>query len=1093
LGAEGRFLVRIISAVLVAGAALSARAAFAADTLKFGPPPEWVVPQAIPPVSSKAKDKPIALLLHDQQTLLEPGDISTYAELAFKIQKPEGLAAGNLSIAWNPAFDTTTVNRLEIRRGTQVIDVLKSGQTFTTMRREPNLELAMLDGVLTANIQPEGLQEGDIVVLATTTEHADPTLKGHVETTFAPWGETQIGLAHARIAWPSNLDLKLQETGDLPAPQQSTRNGRKVYELTMRDIDPVIDPKGAPLRFKIGRIGEATDFRSWADLAKLTAPLYRNAESIPAAGPLHDELDKIRTSTADPKLRAAKALQLVQDRIRYVALSLGQGGYVPADAETTWSRRFGDCKAKTALLLGILHALGVAAEPVLVQAQAGDMIADRLPMIGLFDHVLVRAHIGGRDYWLDGTRTGDTDLDSIQVPDFGWGLPLIQNGGLIHIVPPPLEAPNVETKVTLDATAGVHAPVAVMVEQVLEGDGAVDLNLGLSSLTDAQRDEFFKASAKTIEDSITAENSSYSFDKSKRELRISIKGTAKLDWSDGFFHVPNSSVGFNPDFDRRAGPLHDVPISVSHPLFTRNVTILRLPAGFFPPNATPPLPVNETLAGMEYRRTSNRSGDVFTVETVERSLVSEVPYKEALAVAPRLKALSDEDISLRIPAIYKSSAADLEALAKEQPSSADELVTRGNTFLDAAKFDQAIADFTKALSIDPKNVSALADRGLAYIYKKDLASAEKDLVAAETIDPDNAIAARARGLIAERNLDWAKAIDHYTRSLRREPGNDFALGHRATAEAALSKDAEALSDSDLALKAAPSWMDLRVLRANIFSRSGRNDAVADEARLLTEQNPTSDFAFVAAGKIYAHIGRHADAAKAFDHALSIKPAAYIYVNRAQSRLFSDKAGRLADLDAALKLEPDNPDALGEKAEELAASGEYVKAIELYDELIKAEPDSDYNKTQRAVLLYKTGRIAEAERVLADEDAKAKTGAEFNSLCWAKATAGIMLDSALQDCRQALKLSSGKGAYLDSSGMVLLKLGKLDEALDAYNMAVAKNTGADSLMGRAMVYARKGDRMHAEADAEAARKMYPEIDAIFRDYGLKLSEASAATH
>jgi uncharacterized protein DUF3857 len=255
--------VRIRSILVASGAALlPAFPAAGADQLRFGAAPSWVTEQVIPPASDKVKDKPVAILLHDQQVLLEPGKISTFAELAFKIQKPEGLAAGNLSIAWNPAFDTATVNRLEIRRGDQVIDVLKSGQTFTTMRRESNLDVATLDGILTANIQPEGLQEGDIVVLAYTDEHSDPVLKDHVEATFAPWGEAQIGLAHARIAWSRNVDLKLQKTGDLPAPQQSTRDGRKVYELTMRDVEPLIPPKGAPLRFKIGRIGEATDFKS---------------------------------------------------------------------------------------------------------------------------------------------------------------------------------------------------------------------------------------------------------------------------------------------------------------------------------------------------------------------------------------------------------------------------------------------------------------------------------------------------------------------------------------------------------------------------------------------------------------------------------------------------------------------------------------------------------------------------------------------------------------------------------------------------------------------------------------------------------------
>src|SRR5438270_8894543 len=128
-------------------------AASAADQLKFGKAPEWVVPQAIPAADGKLPDAPVAILLTDQQIHLEPGKTVAYAELAMKVQTPQGLGAGNISLPWNPATDTVTVNKLQIRRSNQIIDVLAS-QTFTTMRRESNLELAMLDGVLTANIQP---------------------------------------------------------------------------------------------------------------------------------------------------------------------------------------------------------------------------------------------------------------------------------------------------------------------------------------------------------------------------------------------------------------------------------------------------------------------------------------------------------------------------------------------------------------------------------------------------------------------------------------------------------------------------------------------------------------------------------------------------------------------------------------------------------------------------------------------------------------------------------------------------------------------------------------------------------------------------
>ena len=209
----------------------------------------------------------------------------------------------------------------------------------------------------------------------------------------------------------------------------------------------------------------------------------------------------------------------------------------------------------------------------------------------------------------------------------------------------------------------------------------------------------------------------------------------------------------------------------------------------------------------------------------------------------------------------------------------------------------------------------------------------------------------------------------------------------------------------------------------------------------------------------------------------------IYINREQVRPPSDIAGRMADLDEALKLEPENPAALTEKAQILSDQGKYDSAIEV---LNRIKTDAGYPDTeiQRAVLMLKAGRPAEGQKLLEAARANANSPSQLNGLCWTKATHDVLLDSALQDCRDALKTLPDNGAYLDSLGMVLLKLRRLDEALDAYNRAIAKGSGAASFMGRAFVYLRKGDRARAETDAAAARKLSPDIDSRFAGYGLK---------
>ena len=154
---------------------------FAADTLRFGPAAGWVQPLTVPNPLVVNQDAPFVIVLLDSQVRFEPGRITAYAERVIRFQQPAGLQAGTLAIQWSPELDDVTVNNVSIERGGKVIDVLKSGQTFQVLRREQNLDQAVLDGTLTAVLQPEGLQVGDTLRIATSTTRRDPVLGEHAE------------------------------------------------------------------------------------------------------------------------------------------------------------------------------------------------------------------------------------------------------------------------------------------------------------------------------------------------------------------------------------------------------------------------------------------------------------------------------------------------------------------------------------------------------------------------------------------------------------------------------------------------------------------------------------------------------------------------------------------------------------------------------------------------------------------------------------------------------------------------------------------------------------------------------------------------
>jgi tetratricopeptide (TPR) repeat protein len=1043
----------------------------------------------------------------------------------------------------------------------------------------------MLDGALTATIQPEGLQVGDIIDFATTEEHVDPVLRDHVEGTFGGWNELPVEYGHVKLSWPDSVKLLTRQSDLMPKPRLSASDGRQVLEMSAQAIEPLVPPKGAPARFLIGRLGEATDFGSWSDLADLMQPLYDKASVIPESGPLRDELEAIRKGSKTSRQKAEKALALTEQRIRYVAMEMGTGGYDPAPADVTWSRRYGDCKGKTALLIGLLRELGIQAEPVLVHHSLGDILPDRLPMISYFDHVIVRAHIDGKDYWLDATRTGDSDLDGIPVPDFEWGLPLAANSKLVAITPRTLAEPTADTAIEIDATAGAYAPAGFKAEDTVRGDDATAINATYSQLSAAQLDAVMKQYWRNKFDYVDIKSVAWTFDPGQHVVRLSVVGSATLDW-DGGFYVPSSSIAFKPDFERADGPFRDAPFALSYPAWqTAHVTV-RLPKAFAGKQRKLPQAVNEVQAGTQYQRTIKIDESTVTVETSERTLQREVAYKDAIAATPRLKALYGDDVYLRVPADYQANAADLAGLAARKPASASDFIDRGNIYLDAGKSDQAIADFTEAHRLDPANIWALADRGVAYVWKRNFVQAEQDLAAAEAIDPGNAVLLRGRGLMAEFKGDFQAAAQIFTKALQRQPDSEFALLHRAFAftnqgdfdgalrdvnavidrnprsvaafaqrawisiqkkdldgaekdiaaalaidpsntqvlnakaslaqargdkkaeMAALSaavstssndpmalirraeayheagQDDAALADVEAASKAGPVPPEGRLLRANIFRQKGQHDLVVREAELLMQENPDSDYALVAAGKIFSAEGQRAKAIDAINRALAVRPLAYIYINRSVVRAPSDYAGRMADVDEALKLDPNASDALALKAELLLRQKHYAEAVQVYDKAIEKEPgDKQGLRQARAVALYKSGQTAEGEKELAEVRSQAKEPVDFNNLCWSMATADILLESALQDCRQAVQLRPDAGNYKDSLGMALLRLNRLDEAVKAYSEAIEKMHLAASYMGRAFAYALKGDTTDAKADRAEALKRDPDVEAQFAEFGL----------
>jgi tetratricopeptide (TPR) repeat protein/transglutaminase-like putative cysteine protease len=1085
-----------IAAALVLAAAWATGARAEDAQVKLGPPAAWVQPAGSIKTDSPDDGAAVRLLLMDTQLHFGPEGTASYTESAIRVQTPQGLQTmSTVTLPWDPALGDLTVHRLRILRGGQTIDLL-AGQKFTVLRRESNLEAQQLDGVLTAVLQPEDLRVGDVVDMAYSLTSKDPALAGHV----------QWGFAAPNIAID---DLRLRATADRRTilwraaegfeglKPGVTGEGRSV-SVAMQNVQPLLLPENAPGRFRWGRLLEFADFRSWAEVSAVMSPLYAKASTLAAGSPLQAEIARIKAASADPKTRAEAALALVEDQVRYVALSMDDGGYVPADADATWSRRFGDCKGKTTLLLALLKGLGVDAQPVLASTQQGDGLDQRLPSAGAFDHVLVRATIAGKAYWLDGTRLGDRKLEDIPTPDFVWVLPVqAAAAALIHVRPGPLDRPDTVRTIRIDATAGLDIPAPTHAEVLFRGDVAFALENTLANLTPTQRDASLRKFWSQAYSFLTVTRASAAYDPVAREERILADGVSAMAWEPGsiccrLYEADGYGMGWNADFTRPAGLHADAPFSVIFPSFEENRETIVLPnkgANFTVQGED----VDRRIGAWSFHRSLKIDKGVFTLDASTQSLAPE--FSPANTDAEAIKAMSKVAVYVVSPRNYPMTRQELDQYAKKTLTSAAEFMQRGRTLRDRGRFAEARADMQSAVALDPKSTDHLAELAEVSAMLGDFAAAHDALKKAAALKPDDDRVYRAGGYVSMREAKFAEAAAYYTKALDKNGDDKVARRQRILALQNLNEVDKALADTEILLKGDARNSDVRRLRVDILATAGRNDMALAEADAFIAAAPKEPYPHRLKGAVLERLGRIPESQAEYDQALALNMTAEGYFQRANDRRPNDHAARLADAKNALKLDPKNENVQRIVALSEAQAGDVDAALARIQALLAEAPDDQNLRGDRAYIYVKAN---EADLAAADiEWLRGHTednGGAWNSICYDEAMWGLTLEKALADCDKAVSLSPRSAAILDSRAFVLLRLERLDDAIAVYDQALTlAPRQADSLFGRGVARLRKGQVKDGQADLSEARRLSARIDDTFAEYGVKPPPAYASSN
>ena len=168
-----------------------------------------------------------------------------------------------------------------------------------------------------------------------------------------------------------------------------------------------------------------------------------------------------------------------------------------------------------------------------------------------------------------------------------------------------------------------------------------------------------------------------------------------------------------------------------------------------------------------------------------------------------------------------------------------------------ADYDRAIADYTKALEIEPENAEAYCVRGKAYVKKQQYEQAILDFNKALEIEPENAEFYVLRGLVYSLKADHDRAIADYTKALEIEPENADAYYVRGLAYAKNADLDRAIADYTKALEINPEDSKAYVLRGCLYTLKADYDrAIADCTKAL-EIEPENASAYYERGFAYA--------------------------------------------------------------------------------------------------------------------------------------------------------------------------------------------------------------------------------------------------
>ncbi|HZE13952.1 MAG TPA: tetratricopeptide repeat protein, partial [Chthoniobacterales bacterium] len=375
---------------------------------------------------------------------------------------------------------------------------------------------------------------------------------------------------------------------------------------------------------------------------------------------------------------------------------------------------------------------------------------------------------------------------------------------------------------------------------------------------------------------------------------------------------------------------------------------------------------------------------------------------------------------------------------------------RGRAESEKGRYADAIRDLSEALRLNPRGIDAYYARGYAFQLNGDLDSALRDYAEYLRRDENAGGVYFNRGLIYLQRKEWAKAVADFSESIRCEPQQSYAYFDRGSALAQLGALDGALASLDAAISMNPTFAEAYQIRAMVHRKRGELDRAQTDERAATTFAPkTAPSTILGPTRSAADLlndARLAELSKRYDEGIDLCDKALAtkltpsFMSNAYMTRGNCYAGEgdwdkaLRDYGEAVRIQPNNYDALTNRGNAYAHKRELAKSTDDYSEALRLNPKVFQAYYNRAL------------NYLATSD----------------------LDRALADLTEAIRLNPKFTQAYTRRSAVLIRLKRRDEALKDADTAVSLSPDdAEAYLSRGRLRVNRREFLQARADYQKA--------------------------